>query len=221
MYVANKNSNSISVISTATNKVVQTKSSVTGPTGLAVSGGKLYVTQQGNNLNRVLVLNSSTLAQIATINMAGGADVGGGDPRRRPGLCDDDQSPFQVNEYPNQCRGLHHGGQLGFWHRRACSWRWTAQATNGKVYITDAVEQQSCECCRSTRGNTAPVGHRPVQASIDSTTRRPRRSHRIAECQGLGRRSAHLYYADRTDQGFGQLRHGRRHIHIHADPGRT
>ena len=138
VYVGNKNSNSISVISTATNQVVQTKSSVTGSRGLAVSGGKLYVTQQGFLLNRVLVLNSSTLAQIATINMqaapasvavtSDGAQAYVTMTNHRVSVVNTATNAVVSTTVVNSASGT--GG-----HAVAVD----GSATNGKVYITDAV----------------------------------------------------------------------------------
>ena len=165
VYVANKNSNSISVINTATNQVVQTKSSVTGPNGLAVSGGKLYVTQQGFMLNRVLVLNSSTLAQIATINMQAaptsvavtpdGAQAYVTMTNHRVSVINTATNAVVSTTVVNSASGT--GG-----HVVAVD----STATNGKVYISDAAAN-SVRVLSLARGNTAPVT--TANPSIDST----------------------------------------------------
>jgi YVTN family beta-propeller protein len=160
VYVANKNSNSISVISTATNLVVQTKSSVTGPNGLAVSGGKLYVTQQGFNLSRVLVLNSSTLAQVATIKMSAAPTSVAITPDGAQAYVTTSNQLSVINTQTNTAVStavLTAGG-----HTVAVD----ASATNGKIYVTDAVNN-SVRVLSLARGNTAPVT--TANPSIDST----------------------------------------------------
>ena len=170
VYVANKNGNSISVISTATNLVVQTKSSVTSPNGLAVTGGKVYVTQQ-SPLNRVLVLNASSLAQVATINVGApptsvavtpdGAQAYVTTTNHRVSVINTATNAVASTTVVNTASGT--GG-----HAVAVD----GSATNGKVYITDAVNN-SLRVLSLTRGNTAPVA--TANPSIDSTDPRERR----------------------------------------------
>ena len=168
VYVANKSSNSISVISTATNKVTQTKSSVTAPSSLAVSGGKLYVTQQGS-LNRVLVLNSSTLAQIGTINLQAiptsvaitpdGAQAYVTTSNHRVIVINTQTNSVASTTVINSASGT--GG-----HVVAVD----SSGTNGMVYITDAAVN-SVRVLSLNRGNTAPAATADPTAELTDTTK--------------------------------------------------
>jgi len=153
VYVANKNGNSISVISAATNRVVSTKSLGTAPNGLTVAGGKLYVTQQ--TLNRVLVLNSSTLAQVATISLGAvptsittspdGSLAYVTTSNHRISVLNTQTNTVASTTVLSSAAGT--GG-----HAVAVD----SSATNGKVYISDAVDN-SVRVLSLARGNTAPV----------------------------------------------------------------
>ncbi len=167
VYVANKNGNSISVISTATNRVAQTKSSVTGPTGLAVSGGKLYVTQQGFMLNRVLVLNSSTLAQVATINMqAAPTSVVVTPDGAQAYVTMANYRVSVINTATNAVVSTTVVNSAPTSGARAPVIAVDGSATNGKVYITDAAAN-SLRVLSLARGNTAPVT--TADPSVDAT----------------------------------------------------
>ena len=162
VYVANKNGNSIAVISTATNLVVQTKSLVTAPNGLAVSGGKLYVTQQ--SLNRVLVLNSSSLAQITTINV--GASPTSVAITPDGALAYVTTSNHRVSVINTQTNSVSSTAVLTASGTGGHAVAVDSTATNGKVYISDAVGN-SVRVLSLTRGNTAPVT--TANPTVDTT----------------------------------------------------
>ena len=71
MYVANYNSNTVSVINTATNTVTATVAVGTHPEAIAVSGGYAYVTNSGSS--NVSVINLSTNTVTATIPVDSGS----------------------------------------------------------------------------------------------------------------------------------------------------